>query len=303
MRSTLPTLLCLALAAGACAPSTRAPSADQAAPDPLPEQLAPGAPAEAAPRPRDDGAPREARRPVPALAPRAGGDDASPVVIELFSSEGCSSCPPADAVLRKLAAGPAIEGAPVIALELHVDYWNQLGWTDPFSRAAFSARQRAYASVFRQRGVYTPQAVVDGQREVVGSREDDLRRLIAGAASAAKARVSLAQHEDRLQITVRDLPDEGAAEPTELWLAITEEGLSTAVPSGENAGATLAHGPIVRSLLLVETLPGGTRAAPFSEERALPPEGRTHARGLRAVAFVQRADSRRIVGAGVMALR
>jgi hypothetical protein len=300
MRSTLPTLLCLALAAGACTPSTRAPSPDQPAPEPRLEQ---GAPAEAAPRPRDEGAPREARRPVAALAPRAGGEGASPVVIELFSSEGCSSCPPADAVLRKLAAGPAIEGAPVIALELHVDYWNQLGWIDPFSRAAFSERQRAYASAFRQRGVYTPQAVVDGQSEVVGSREEDLRRLIAGAASTAKARVSLALREDRLQITVRDLPEEGAAEPTELWLAITEEGLSTAVPSGENAGATLAHGPIVRSLALVGTIAGGARNAPFSEESALPPEGRTRARGLRAVAFVQRSDSRRIVGAGVMALR
>src|SRR5262245_2326035 len=97
-------------------------------------------------------------------------DPGAPVVVELFTSQGCSSCPPADRLLGELVRDGAIADRPVIALSFHVDYWNRLGWTDPFSRPAWSARQQAYADAMRDGRVYTPQLVIAGRSHVVGSR-------------------------------------------------------------------------------------------------------------------------------------
>jgi hypothetical protein len=223
------------------------------------------------------------------------------VVVELFSSEGCSSCPPADAVLARLARDQPVPGAEVVALELHVDYWNQLGWADPFSSAAFSARQRAYADASGRRGVYTPQAVIDGAAELVGSNEPGVRAAVASAAREAKAKVLVTRSGDRVAIAISDLAE--AAEPADVWLAITEDGLTTAVPRGENAGATLAHGPVVRSLDRVGEIAAGTHGVVRlgEVEVAVKPGWRREA--LRAVAFVQERRSMRITGAGTTELR
>lgn len=234
----------------------------------------------------------------PALAGPPG--ERSPVVVELFSSEGCSSCPPADAVLARLAREQPVAGAEVIALELHVDYWNSLGWVDPFSSPTFTARQRAYADAFGQRGVYTPQLVVDGAVELVGSNDSGARAAIASAAREAKARVVVTRSNDRVSVAVTD-PNEGTA-PADLWLAVTEEGLSTAVPRGENRGATLAHAPVVRTLDRVLELAPKTRGSLVKEvEVTVQPAWRRDA--LRAVAFVQQRGSLRITGAGAVSLR
>jgi len=234
----------------------------------------------------------------PALAGPSG--ERQPVVVELFSSEGCSSCPPADAILSRLAREQPVGGAEVLALELHVDYWNSLGWPDPFSSAAFTARQRTYADAFGQRGVYTPQLVVDGATELVGSNDTGARAAIAAAARGAKTKVQVTRSGDRVTIAVTD-PNEstGAAD---VWLAVTEDGLSTAVPRGENAGATLAHGPVVRTLDRVQEVAAGTRGTVTKDvDVTVRPAWRRE--GLRAVAFVQRRGSLRITGAGAVSLR
>jgi hypothetical protein len=237
------------------------------------------------------------RAPVALADPPA---ERRPVVVELFSSEGCSSCPPADTVLSRLAREQPVAGAEVIALELHVDYWNSLGWVDPFSSPAFTARQRAYADAFGQRGVYTPQLVVDGAAELVGSNDAGAREAIASAAREAKTKVQVTRSGDRVSIAVTDANESAAA--ADVWLAVTEEGLSTAVPRGENRGATLAHGPVVRTLDRLQELARGTRG-PLVKEVEVTVQPAWRREGLRAVAFVQQRGSLRITGAGAVSLR
>lgn len=160
------------------------------------------------------------------------------VVVELFSSEGCSSCPPADEVLRELSREPG-----VLALEMHVDYWNDLGWADPFSSRTFTDRQRAYATHLAKSGIYTPQAVVDGRDELVGSDARKLRALVAEAKQRPHTALVLTREGEHLTVETPARSD-GAR----LFLATRESGLSTRVPRGENAGKTLVHGPIARAL-------------------------------------------------------
>ncbi|WP_437815056.1 DUF1223 domain-containing protein [Sorangium sp. So ce1078] len=223
-----------------------------------------------------------------------------PVLVELFSSEGCSSCPPADAVLARLSKEQPVAGAEVIALELHVDYWNDLGWSDPFSNAAFSERQRAYMDAFGQRGAYTPQMVIDGHAELIGSNGPAARAAIAAAAREPRARIAIARSGDKVSITVEGLPD---GEVADLWLAITEDDLSTAVPRGENAGETLAHGPVVRSLHRVLEINPGTRGPVQAKDVPVSVEPTWNRAALRAVGFVQRRASRRIAGTGAVSLK
>lgn len=213
----------------------------------------------------------------------------SPVLLELFTSEGCSSCPPADELLRRLAEAAVLEDTPVIALEFHVDYWNYLGWRDPFSQAEFGARQAAYAQRFGLRGAYTPQLVIDGATEVVGSATTRIQAA-ALQASDAKKPVAISLSQQGTEVLVRV----GASTvPGSVYLALTERGLATKIPAGENAGRTLVHGPVVRWL---KRLGQTTQAAQtLRTPLAAVPRGRVNAFSL--VAFVQAPNAGAILGA------
>src|ERR1700719_1144550 len=132
--------------------------------------------------------------PPPAQAsPRTPGAARTPVVVELFTSEVCSSCPPADALLARLAEEPLAGNVQLIALEEHVDYWNDLGWADPFSSRDWTSRQYVYSGVLGNVNPYTPQMVIDGRVELVGSHTQKARHEILEAAGNTKIPVTLAQ--------------------------------------------------------------------------------------------------------------
>jgi hypothetical protein len=223
-----------------------------------------------------------------------------PVVVELFSSEGCSSCPSADVVLDRLARQQSVSGAEILAIEQHVDYWNNLGWRDPFSSEFYSQRQYRYADAFGRDGVYTPQMIVDGQAEFTGSDGRRAEEEIARAARRPHAKVTLTQGtvSVSVNVSVSDLPPLTPGDTAELWLALTEGDLSTQVPRGENAGRLLRHAPIARELRRVGTIPPeGYRG----ELKLSPPSGAARDR-LRAVVFVQEARKHRILGAAALRL-
>ncbi|MBD2767611.1 DUF1223 domain-containing protein [Hymenobacter sp. BT664] len=219
-----------------------------------------------------------------------------PVVVELFTSEGCSSCPAADAALRELETSQSLTGVEVIALGQHVDYWNRLGWKDPFSSPEFTERQREYAKGFGE-GTYTPQAVVNGTYEFVGSSQE-LAETVLKAAKAPRATVSLARAANgALAVNVSQLP--AGTKAADVLLALTEAGLSSQVGRGENSGRLLRHASVVRALRPLGTVRAdGTFMAtvPLDLARQWNP------RNLRAVVLVQEHASRHIVGVGALAL-
>jgi len=169
----------------------------------------------------------------------------TPVVVELFTSEGCSSCPPADALLVKLSQQGVSNGAPLVLLGEHVDYWNYIGWTDRFSSSQFSQRQNDYGKALSA-NVYTPEMVIDGSTQFVGSDSSQAQRSIAAAAKEAKpAQVTLRwEGNNRLHVTVQS----PAQDRGNVLLATTEDGLTTTVEAGENGGRTLHHAAVVRQL-------------------------------------------------------
>ncbi len=168
----------------------------------------------------------------------------SSVLVELFTSEGCSSCPPADKLLTELDESQPVHGAQVIALSEHVDYWNRLGWKDPFSSAQFTERQTDYSTTLHVEDIYTPQMIVDGRIEFVGNQRATALEAIAKAAQSQKARIEAViktstPNSITLSIQAGDIPEVSRGDRADVILAITESGLMSNVARGENAGRRL----------------------------------------------------------------
>jgi hypothetical protein len=217
------------------------------------------------------------------------------VLVELFTSEGCSSCPPADALLGHLRQDYADRGFEVIPLGFHVDYWNSLGWKDRFSSAEFSRRQEQYARALRVDGPYTPQMVIDGETEFVGSESARASAAIAEAANRsqrAQIELSLAAT-DKLTVKASSA-ENGAA----VMLAITEDNLSTKVGAGENNGRELHHAAVVRELHPLGKIQNGsfTASVPLAMAKEWKPAD------LRAVVFVQQGEAGEVLGAASVPL-
>ncbi len=227
-----------------------------------------------------------------------------PVVLELFTSEGCSSCPPADSLLAKLEEQQPVAGAEIIAVEEHVDYWDHEGWIDPFSSAQWTQRQQVYASGFADHGVYTPELVVDGRTGFVGSHSSDAYRAIATAVSQPRTDISVSllksdKHDhEKLRVEVGKLQGAQQGDVSEVWLAITETALHSSVTGGENAGHDLHHAPVMRWLHKAGT--ANSNATPsFTGESDLKLDSAWKRSNLRVVAFVQEKRRRHILGASV----
>jgi hypothetical protein len=228
-----------------------------------------------------------------------------PVVVELFTSEGCSSCPPADALLARLTEQQYYENAQLITLEEHVDYWDDQGWTDPFSSRDWTSRQNVYAGVLANRNPYTPQMVVDGTVEFNGSHADKARQAILQAAGKTKVPVTLVQGsanetgKGNFSAKVGKLGGTTKGDAAEVWLAITETGLHSAVKRGENAGLDLHHAAVVRSLRKIGEAKADAETS-FVGDARVPLQKEWKRENLRAVLFVQEKKSRRILGAAEM---
>jgi hypothetical protein len=230
-------------------------------------------------------------------SPQGAAEPRKAVVVELFTSEGCSSCPPADALLGHLRQDLAGKNIQVIPLGFHVDYWNSLGWKDRFSSAEFSHRQEQYARSLGVDGPYTPQIVVDGALEFVGSDAGQAQRAISRAASqpaTAEVKISTSAG-DQLTVQVKAPVSANGAS---VMMAITEDNLSTKVGGGENGGRELHHAAVVRDLRLLGRLQNGSfeSSAPSNLAKDWKRED------LQVVVFVQEASSGKILGAGSVAL-
>jgi hypothetical protein len=223
------------------------------------------------------------------------------ILVELFTSEGCSSCPPADELLRKIDSHVMGNGAPIVVLGEHVDYWDATGWHDRFSSHDFTERQQEYARRFNTSGPYTPQMVVDGRREFVGNDGHLLETALTEAATKSKAALQIligeaSQSEVTLHVKVGELP--ATTKHCDLYVALADNSDETRVGGGENSGRTLHHAAAVQSLQKVAKV--GPEGLEKDIRLRIPKSG--NPANLRAVAYVQESDFGPVIGAATVQL-
>ena len=229
------------------------------------------------------------------------GQKSHTVLVELFTSEGCSSCPSADRVLEELANQQPIANTEIVVLSEHVDYWNRLGWEDPYSANEFTMRQYGYAQALEKNGVYTPQMVINGQYELVGSDKEKALALIGRSGQQEVSEIKLTAKENSngaigVHIDISKLPlmsNADASEINQVMLAITEDNLSSNVKRGENSGRKLNHTGVVRKLSVIGQV-DNTRAYDSNIELSLSREWQRN--NLKVIVFVQNRRTHQVLG-------
>jgi len=214
----------------------------------------------------------------------------TPVVVELFTSEGCSSCPPADALLMQLEA-QSPSGTEIIALGEHVDYWDRLGWKDRFSSTDYTHRQERYASRFRLDSAYTPQMIINGRTEFVGNDSSHIASAIRDAAKSRHTTPIITLHPDSTAVDVS--VNNAGRNHLDVFLALTESDLSTQVGAGENNGHLLRHTAVVRRLRKI----GKTSSGQFTSRPEIAVDPSWRRENLRVVVFLQDPDTLEITAA------
>ena len=220
----------------------------------------------------------------------------TPVLVELFTSEGCSSCPPADALLAKLDQTQPINGAEIIVLGEHVDYWDNLGWHDRFSSHQFTERQGDYCSRLRVDSSYTPQMIVDGTDQFVGNDAAHAVRAIQHAAQSPKIKLILSKPVVDAQKVSASIssPEVTATKKADIYAALVDPKDTTEVRGGENGGHRLQHVGVVRSLQRVGKLKD-LAAGPVTFSLNAPADAKPGE--MRVVVFAQDSGQGPVLGA------
>jgi hypothetical protein len=224
----------------------------------------------------------------------------SPVLVELFTSEGCSSCPPADALLQQLDRTQPVNGAELIVLSEHVDYWNHIGWTDPFSSRFFSNRQSTYAGRFGLASVYTPQMVVDGSVEFVGNDSHLVSQAVQKSLPVPKIAIRIsgmsldASKTLNAHVDADALPEAAQVLKADVYLVVALNHAESQVLRGENGGRRLSHVGVVQSLTKIGSIEAGKT---FSQDVHLKLDSRTDPANLRVIAFIQQPGQKQVLGA------
>jgi hypothetical protein len=229
------------------------------------------------------------------VPPASGPERRTAVMVELFTSEGCSSCPPADLLLEKLDQSQPVPGATIIALSEHVDYWNHIGWTDPYSSPVFSSRQAGYARRFHLEGSYTPQMIVDGATELVGSDWSRAESTIASATKLEKVPIRLLPVRGAVRVEVDTIPSFAGRGKADVYFVLAQDSGTSDVLRGENQGRHLHHVAIVTNIQHV-----GNVSAKMAFTKDVPTGGNGDLKGVRIIVFVQEPENGRVWGAAML---
>jgi hypothetical protein len=226
---------------------------------------------------------------------------ASPVLVELFTSEGCSSCPPADALLQRMDAAQPVPGAQLIVLSEHVDYWNHDGWKDPYSSAFLTDRQSAYVRALGLNTPYTPQIIVDGAGELRASGAEQMSQILQKAAAAPKVPVrigSLSIEATSPALLRARVEVDGRSEKhsADVYVVVALDHAESQVLRGENTGRHLAHVAVVQELIKIGKL---EKQKSFGQDFQVKLKPGTDPQNIRIVAFVQESGFGKVLGAAL----
>jgi hypothetical protein len=231
-------------------------------------------------------------------------DARTPVLVELFTSEGCSSCPPADALLRQLDGAQPIPGTQVIVLSEHVDYWDHEGWKDAYSSRLFTERQEDYERRFGLKSAFTPQMVIDGAKQANGSDGPAVARAIENARSQAKIPIHISSvtvantNTLRVHLVVEALPADFKPRKADIFVAVALNEAQSHVSGGENKGRDIRHVAVAESIDKVGTVATGKN---FDRDVSVKVKSTSDLANLRLVAFLQEPAAGEVLGSSLVA--